>query len=47
MTGQQCLILWLGPNGFTLCSGIISEELNGDDYVAIPLKESEKMRIDI
>lgn len=39
------LNLMVGLNGFTLCSGIISEELNGDDYVAIPLKESEKMRI--
>ena len=39
------LNIMVGLNGFTLCSGIISEELNGDDYVAIPLKESEKMRI--
>ena len=37
--------LMVGLNGYTLCSGIISEEINGDDYVAIPLKESEKMRI--
>lgn len=39
------LNLMVGLNGYTLCSGIISEELNGDDYCAIPLKESEKMRI--
>ena len=26
-------------------SGIISEDLNGDDYAAIPLKESEIMHI--
>lgn len=39
------LNLMVGLNGYTLCSGIISEELNGDDYRAIPLKESEKMRI--
>ena len=39
------LNLMVGLNGYTLCSGIISEEINGDDYVAIPLKESEKMRI--
>ena len=39
------LNLMVGLNGYTLCSGIISEELNGDDYVAVPLKESEKMRI--
>ena len=30
---------------YTLCSGIICEELNGSDYMAIPLKETEKMRI--
>ena len=39
------LNLMVGLNAYTLCSGIISEELNGDSYVAIPLKESEKMRI--
>ena len=39
------LNLMVGLNGYTLCSGIISEELNGDDYVSVPLKESEKMHI--
>ena len=39
------LNLMVGLNGYTLCSGIITEELNGDDYMAIPLAESEKMRI--
>ena len=39
------LNLMVGLNGYTLCSGIISEELNGDGYVAVPLKESEKMHI--
>lgn len=34
------LNLMRGLNGYTLCSGIISEELNGTDYVAIPF-ESE------
>jgi len=34
-----------GMNGFTLCSGIICEKLNGDGYVAIPLSSSEKMTI--
>ncbi|MBO5564722.1 MAG: LysR family transcriptional regulator [Lachnospiraceae bacterium] len=32
------LNLMVGLNGYTLCSGIISEELNGDDYVAIPFQ---------
>ena len=45
MTEPQCSISWWGLNGFTLCSGIISEDLNGDDYAAIPLKESEIMHI--
>ena len=39
------LNLMVGLNGFTLCAGIISEDLNGDDYAAIPLKESEIMHI--
>ena len=39
------LNLMVGLNGYTLCSGIISEDLNGSGYKAIPLKESEKMRI--
>ena len=39
------LNLMVGLNAYTLCSGIICEELNGDGYKALPLKESEKMRI--
>ena len=39
------LNLMVGLNGYTLCSGIICEELNGNDYEAVPLAESEKMRI--
>lgn len=39
------LNLMVGLNGYTLCSGIICEELNGDDYRAVPLKESETMQI--
>lgn len=39
------LNLMVGLNAYTLCSGIICEELNGPDYRAIPLVESEKMRI--
>lgn len=34
------LNLMIGLNGYTLCSGIICEELNGGDYRAVPL-ESE------
>lgn len=39
------LNLMTGMNGFTLCSGIICEKLNGDGYVAIPFKTDEKMTI--
>ena len=34
-----------GLNAYTLCSGIVCEELNGSDYKAVPLTETEKMRI--
>lgn len=39
------LNLMVGLNAYTLCSGIICEELNGSDYMAVPLKETERMRI--
>lgn len=39
------LNLMVGLNGYTLCSGIICEELNGSDYCAIKLKSDEKMTI--
>ncbi len=39
------LNLMIGLNGYTLCSGIICAELNGSDYCAVPLAESEKMTI--
>ena len=38
------LNLMIGLNGYTLCSGIICEELNGTDYVAVPFEaEGEKL----
>lgn len=39
------LNLMVGINGFTLCSGIICEDLNGEDYCAVRLKTDEKMTI--
>ena len=39
------LNLMIGLNAYPLCSGIICEDLNGDDYKAVPLRETEKMRI--
>jgi DNA-binding transcriptional LysR family regulator len=35
------LNLMKGLNGYTLCSGIISSELNGDDYVSAPFAPDE------
>ena len=32
------LNLMIGLNGYTLCSGIICEELNGSDYLAVPFR---------
>lgn len=39
------LNLMVGLNGYTLCSGIICEELNGSDYCAVKLKSHETMTI--
>jgi DNA-binding transcriptional LysR family regulator len=35
------LNLMIGLNGYTLCSGVICEELNGADYVAVPFDPGE------
>lgn len=35
------LNLMVGLNGYTLCSGIICEELNGPDYAAIPFESED------
>lgn len=39
------LNLMVGLNGYTLCSGIICEELNGNEYAAVPLDTDEIMTI--
>jgi DNA-binding transcriptional LysR family regulator len=39
--------LLIGLNGFTICTGIISEQLNGKDIISIPLDVNEIMRIGI
>lgn len=36
------LNLMVGLNGYTLCSGIICEELNGSDFVAVPYQGDEE-----
>lgn len=35
------LNLMVGLNGYTLCSGIICEELNGSNYIAVPFDADE------
>lgn len=35
------LNLMIALNAYTLCSGVISEELNGPDYVAVPFRDEE------
>lgn len=39
------LNLMVGLNAYTLCSGIICEKLNGDEYCAVKLKSDEVMTI--
>lgn len=39
------LNLMTGLNGYTLCSGIISQELNGGIYTAVPLDTEDTMTI--
>lgn len=39
------LNLMVGLNGYTLCSGILCEELNGSDYCAVKLQSDEIMTI--
>jgi len=39
------LNLFVGMNGYTLCSGIICEDLNGSEYTAVRLDSDEKMTI--
>lgn len=38
------LNLMVGLNGYTLCSGIICEELNGSEYRAVPFREDKHNR---
>lgn len=39
------LNLMVGLNGYTLCSGILCEDLNGKDYCVVKLKSDERMTI--
>ncbi len=37
--------LLIGLNGYTICSGILSSDLNGDNIIAVPLDTKETMKI--
>ena len=37
--------LLIGLNGYTVCSGVIDENLNGSDIIAVPLAVDDDMRI--
>ena len=37
--------LLIGLDGYTICTGILNSDLNGDDIVSVPLECDEKMRI--
>lgn len=37
--------LLIGLNGYTECSGVIDEKLNGKDIIAVPLAQESNMRI--
>lgn len=36
------LNLMIGLDGYTLCSGIICEELNGSEFIAVPFRDDEQ-----
>jgi hypothetical protein len=37
--------LLIGLNGYTICSGILSSDLNGDNIIALPLESDEQMQV--
>src|SRR5690554_2442488 len=37
--------LLIGLNGYTICSGVLSSDLNGDNIIAVPLITDERMLI--
>lgn len=39
------LNLMVGLNGYTICSGVLCEELNGSDYCAVKLDSDEQMTV--
>lgn len=37
--------LIIGLNGYTICSGVLSSDLNGENIISVPLVTNERMRI--
>lgn len=37
--------LLIGLNGYTICTGVLNSDLNGDNIVSVRLKTDEKMRV--
>ena len=37
--------LLIGLNGYTICTGVLSSDLNGDNIISVPLERDEKMRV--
>jgi len=37
--------LLIGLNGYTICTGVLNSDLNGDNIVSVPLETEEKMRV--
>lgn len=37
--------LLIGLNGYTICSGVLNSDLNGDNIISVPLETDEKMLV--
>lgn len=37
--------LLIGLNGYTICSGVLNSDLNGDNIISVPLQTDEKMLV--
>ncbi len=37
--------LLIGLNGYTICTGVLNSNLNGDNIISVPLKTNEKMLV--
>lgn len=37
--------LLIGLNGYTICTGVLNSNLNGDNIISVPLKTNEKIKV--